>query len=138
MTSRDFLQMCVYLSNTARESGATPVLYNPAWANIDGRPDEELQNTLTEAYKRAAYENDAILINAGDAWVFVYNAIPGLSLYAQDGFHPNNEGAFLTACVFAATLFDLHITDIPQDNRYSGSNAQALAQAAWDFVNLAP
>ncbi|MCL2376730.1 MAG: SGNH/GDSL hydrolase family protein [Defluviitaleaceae bacterium] len=127
------------LSVAAKESGAMPVLYNPAWANIDGKPDEKLQNILTAAYKQAAHENDAILVNAGDAWVYAYNAIPNLSLYAEDMFHANDAGAFLTACVFAATLFDLRIDDISQnDNHYSDSNATLLAQAAWDFVQTTP
>jgi len=124
------------LCDAAKENGAIPVLYNPAWANIDGQPDEETQNILTAAYKQAADENDAILVNAGDAWVYAYNTIPNLSLYAEDMLHANDAGAFLTACVFAATLFDLHITDVRQnDNHYSGGNATTLAQAAWDFAN---
>jgi len=126
------------LSNAARESGAIPVLYNSAWATTDGQPDEESLKFSTEVYKRAAEENDAILVNAADAWIHAYETIPEISLYTRfdpRGPHANNAGAFMTACVFAATLFDLHIEDIPKDNRYGGSDAIALAQAAWEFVH---
>ncbi|MCL2578900.1 MAG: hypothetical protein FWE32_02595 [Oscillospiraceae bacterium] len=108
-----FLDDVRVFSEQIREYGAEPVLYSPAWANINGRPDEELQNILTQAHRRAADENGIILVNAGDAWVYAYRAIPGVSLYARDRIHANHAGAFLSACVFAATLFDLRVEDIP-------------------------
>ena len=112
-----FLNDIRIFSDQIRENGAIPVLYSPGWANINLRPDEELQMILTEAHKQAAYENDIILINAGDAWVHAYrNNIQGLSLYARDGIHANHSGAFLTASVFMATLFDLNVENIPAGN----------------------
>lgn len=104
-----FLSDISIFSEEIRRNGAIPVLYSPAWANINGWPDEELQSSLTQAHKQAAYENDLILVNAGDAWVYAYKTVPGLSLYARDGMHANHAGAFLTASVFAAVLFDLHV-----------------------------
>jgi len=111
-----FLSDIRIFSERIRENGAIPVLYSPAWANVNGQPDEELQHFLTQAHRQAAYENDAILINAGDAWVYAYKTIPGLSLYARDGMHANHAGAFLTSSVFAATLIDLQIENIPSSN----------------------
>jgi len=108
-----------------REHGATPVLYSTMWMSVDGRPNEELHSIFSEMFKQAAYENDAILVNVGDAWVYVYRAIPSISLYARDGIHANNAGAFFAANVFMATLFDLNtentlagniIDDIPMLN----------------------
>jgi len=129
-----FLADIRVLSDAARRNGVTPVLYNPAWPNVNGQPDEALQNVLTNAYKQAANENNAILVNAGDAWVYAYRTIPGLALYASDMLHANEAGAFLTASVFAATLFDMQIMEIPGANTYRGNDALALAKAAWDFV----
>jgi len=111
-----FLDDIRFFSEQIRQHGATPVLYSPAWANINGRPNEELQEFLTQAHMQAAYENDLILINAGDAWVYAYANIPGLSLYARDGMHANHAGAFLTTNVFAATLFDRPIENFPTSN----------------------
>jgi len=99
-----------------RENGAIPVLYSSMWMGIDGRPNEELHSIFSEMFKQAAYENDAILVNVGDAWVYAYRTIPGISLYARDGIHANNAGAFLAANVFMATLFDLDIENIPTGN----------------------
>jgi len=111
-----FLADIRFFSEQIREYGATPVLYSPAWANINGQPDEELQEILTQAHQQAAYENDIILVNAGDAWVYAYRNISGLSLYARDGMHANHAGAFLTASVFMATVFDLNVENIPTSN----------------------
>jgi hypothetical protein len=109
------------------------VLFNSAWAS-----DKEHLNINTELYKQAADEVDVILVNAADAWVYAYQEIPDISLITRfdpRGPHPNNAGGFVTACVFAATLFDLHIEEIPKDSLYKASDAIDLAQAAWAFVN---
>jgi len=99
-----------------RENGATPVLYSSMWMGVDGRPNEEFHSISSEMFKQAAYENDAILVNVGDAWVYAYRTIPGISLYARDGIHANHAGAFFAANVFMATLFDLDIANIPTGN----------------------
>ena len=125
------------LSKAARQNGAIPVLYNFPWAVINRQPDVERLKITTEVFKRAAIENDAIFVNAADAWIYAYQTIPGISLYTRfdpRGMHANNAGAFLTACVFAGILFDLHIKDIVKNNRYRGRDAIAIGQVAWDFV----
>jgi len=60
-----FLDDIRLFSAQIREHGATPVLYSPAWANIDGQPDEERQLFLTAVHKQAAYENGLILSKRG-------------------------------------------------------------------------
>ncbi|MCL2588558.1 MAG: hypothetical protein FWD84_04020, partial [Oscillospiraceae bacterium] len=55
-----------------REHGAIPVLYSPMWMGVDGRPNEEFHSISSEMFKQAAYENDLILVNVGDAWVYAY------------------------------------------------------------------
>jgi len=99
-----------------RENKATPVLYSPMWMGVDGRPDEEFHSISSEMFKQAAYENDAILVDVGGAWIYAFRTIPEISLYARDGMHANNAGAFLAANVFMATLFDLDIENIPTGN----------------------
>jgi hypothetical protein len=130
----DFALATRILSDEAKANGAIPVLYVPPNASSNGRPDAELQKIFSEKYTLAAEENNAILVDAGKAWTYAYETIPGVSLYAWDRNHPNNAGAFLTACVFAAILFDLHIENIPKDNLYKGDDVLYLAQAAWDFI----
>jgi hypothetical protein len=133
-----FLDDVRVLCDEARENGAVPVLYSPAWTSVNGRPDEGRLNASTEVYKRAADENNTALVNASGAWVYAYQTLPDISLYTRfdlRGPHANESGAFLTACVFAATLFDLHIEEIPKDTMYKGADAMDLAQIAWKFVH---
>jgi hypothetical protein len=132
--NEDSLKAIRILCDEARVNGVIPVLFVPLSAKNNGQPDAGRQKIFTEAYSQAAEENNIILVDVGEAWLYAYKTIPGISLYTWDGIHPNNAGAFLTACVFAAVLFDLHIEDIPEDNLYKGSDALDLAQAAWDFV----
>jgi len=100
-------------SEIVRENGAIPVLYYPMWMGVDGQPNEELHTIFSEMFKQAAYENDIILTNIGDVWVYAHRTIQGISLYARDGIHANHEGAFLATSVFMATLFDLQVENIP-------------------------
>jgi hypothetical protein len=125
----EFLNTIRLLSDVAREHGTATVLFNPAVADIDR------QKIYTGAYLRASVENNVVLVNAGDAWIYAYQAIPDISLYAWDGIHANSAGAFLTACVFAATLFELQIEDIPNNSLYKGRDALSLAKTAWEFVH---
>ena len=131
----EFMQDIRMLCVAAKASGAAAVLYNPAWAHIDGEPDTDRQRQYTEAYAAAAKENGALLVNAGDAWVYAYRKLDGLSLYQSNDYHATTEGAYLTACVFASTLLDLHIKDVDTDNLYCGKNALPLGLAAWEFVS---
>ena len=129
----EFLSNIELLCEEARKSGAIPVLFNPAWANIDKKPAKDYQAQLTAAYEKATKIHGAILVNAGEAWVYAYDKHPDLKLYADD-VHANNAGAYLTACVFVSTLFDLHIKDICENNTYHGDDALRLGQAAWEYV----
>ena len=127
-----FLENVQALSDEARNRGVIPVLLNTAWT-----ADKENLSIATDSYKRVADELDIVLVNAADAWAHAYQEIPEVSLITKfdpRGPHPSKAGGFLTACVFAATLFDLHVEEIPKDNHYKGSDAIELAQIAWDFV----
>jgi len=128
-----FVEDIKELCDAAKHSGAIPVLYNPAWPNNDGIPDEREQYKQTRPYLAAAKQNDAVLVNAGDAWVYAYRTVPDISLYKHNDFHANNAGAYLTACVFVSTLFGLQVKDIAPDNLYHGEDALALGRAAWEF-----
>ena len=82
-----FLSTIRILCDEAKEYGVIPVLYNPSGVNIERQPESERQRIYSEAYIKAAEENDAILVNAGEAWAYAYNTLPGISLYAWDGMH---------------------------------------------------
>ena len=138
--TEEFFNDVKALCDLAKQYAVKPILYNPAWVNIKDEngnpmPDEDTQQFFTEAYEKAAEDNGAVLVNAGDAWVYQYRVNPQSDLYkAVDDYHANDEGAYLTACVFASTLFNLHIKDEDKGNIYKGNNSIALGQSAWEFV----
>lgn len=132
----DFYSDVEKLCEEARKAGVIPVLYNPAFRYSDEWPDKEYQILLTSAHERAAKMNDALFINAADAWVYAYDKYPGLDLFKPGDYHASNAGAYLTACVFVSTLFNLHVKDnIAEIGVYNGDDAIGLGQAAWEFVS---
>lgn len=102
------------LVEKVREAGAEPVLYmtwgRRDWdkANRELLPDfETMQQKLSDAYRQAAARNRAHLAPVGEAWrkVRAADAMLGRALYQDDGSHPSDAGAFVTACVFYRVLF---------------------------------
>ena|GEM_PF-5598623 len=133
--TRYFLNDVKKLCEEARAQGTIPVLYSPGFAHLaDNSPDREYQTAATAAHCQAAQENDALLINAGDAWVYAHQKMPDLLLYEDETGHATPAGAYLTACVAVSTLFGFHVKDIPAQKLYHGSIALELGQAAWEFV----
>jgi len=135
------------LCDAARDNGTVPVIFNPAWPMLDdGTPDEAYQAQLTALYEKAAKANNAILVNAGDAWVYAYNKLPDIMLYLSTwDYHANFKGAYLTACTIVAALFDIHVTDLLDSSSmesrkktrcFESIHGQSLdlAQAAWEYV----
>jgi hypothetical protein len=127
------------LCNAAVENGAIPVLYDFAGIAAHGKPDEERLSISINAYRQAANSNNAILVRAAEAWVYAYQAMPEISLYTRfdpRGLNPSRAGGFMSACVFAAEVFGIQVTQMPKGSIYTGSDALGLAQAAWDFASL--
>jgi len=133
----DFLSDLKELCAAARASGAIPVFYSPSGMRTSGArgPDKDIQAALTLAYTEAISHCDAKFVNAGEAWIYAYDKHSHIDLFA-DSVHANGAGGFFTAAVFASTLFNLHIKDIPEPNRhYNGDDALILGQAAWEYVS---
>jgi hypothetical protein len=134
-----FYDAVAKLSEAIKESGAQVVLYM-TWAGRDGDPQnpqinpdyETMQQLLIEAYTEAARQVDAIIAPVGVAWRHVHRNKPdlGRQLYKIDGKHPSNKGAFLTACVFYATLFDADPTELDFNGALSVQEAAYLRRKA--------
>jgi hypothetical protein len=84
----------------ARHHGASPVVFE-IWP-----PRREPSNhpRLREAYRRLEANHGVPVAPIGTAWQAASEA--GIPVY-RDVIHPNLAGTYLTACVLAATLFDL-------------------------------
>jgi hypothetical protein len=127
------------LSGIIRESRAQVVLYM-TWGRRDRdnttpeiNPDyETMQRNLIEAYTKAARSVDALVSPVGIAWQLVRseNSALGQQLYAADGSHPSDKGAFLVACVFYATLFNDDPTQLESTGGLPQSEAMFLKTKA--------
>jgi len=86
-----------------RGVGATTALYL-TWARA-GSP--MLQEAITQAVMDIANELHSLVIPVGIAWQSVLQDHPQIALHLPDGSHPTAAGAYLTACVFVATLLGI-------------------------------
>ena len=56
---------------------------------------------MSQAYRKAAQENHALLAPVGDRF---YELSESRNLYAADGVHPNEEGTQVAAEILAETI----------------------------------
>jgi hypothetical protein len=90
--------------------GATPIFFL-TWAHREGWPEEGLpdydsmQLQIAQGYLGIAKELNVQVAPAGYAWWTTRDQYPEVALWQADGSHPSDEGTYLAACVFYATIF---------------------------------
>jgi hypothetical protein len=107
--SESFLESARKLCDMVRENGAVPVFYQ-TWGRREG--SEVLENhgwshadmhaLLKDSYVRAAKENGAQVVFAGDALRAAY--AEGVDVYHLDGSHPSDAGSAVVAKAFFDAL----------------------------------
>ena len=101
--SKSFFSSAERLCRQIRANGAVPILF-ATWAYQRGGTKltgkgwdyDEMARTLSEAYHRAARENDALIADVGRR--FYEWSVPQ-DLYAADGVHPSELGSQTVAAV---------------------------------------
>ncbi|MBI9041830.1 hypothetical protein [Lutibacter sp.] len=86
--------------NLIKENGAKPYLYM-TWAR---EKVPQYQEEINKVYSYVADENDAMIVPVGKTWELAMELRPNIKLFDDDGSHPNQLGAFLTACTFVGTI----------------------------------
>jgi hypothetical protein len=90
--------------------GATPIFF-VTWARRDGWAEqglsgyEAMQSQITQGYLGIAQELGVPAAPVGEAWLLAARQHPELELWQGDGSHPSEQGTYLAACVFYATIF---------------------------------
>ena len=105
---KSFFSSMEQLCRQIRENGAVPVLY-ATWAYQKGGAKlaakgwdyDEMARKLSEAYHKAAQENHALIADVGRRF---YELSDTQDLYADDGVHPNEQGARIAAETIAAVI----------------------------------
>ncbi len=109
--------------------GAQPMFFL-TWGHRDGLSSAglpsytDMQYQLDIGYIQIANELNIPIIPVGDAWSRAENQPNPIDLWDADGSHPNQNGTYLAACVFYASLFQQD----PRGLTYRGGLSQETAQ----------
>lgn len=95
---------------------------------------EEWIPLICAQYEQAALAFGAIAIDAAETALYAYTQYPDLALFKENDYHANDTGAYLTACTFAAKLFNIHVQDMNKENLYHGEDALRIGEAVWECV----
>jgi hypothetical protein len=112
------------LDEEVRRQGAKTVFFM-TWAN-KSRPRN--QKILTDVYGQIATELGAVLAPVGLAWEKALDLDVELNLHHIDDRHANPSGAYLTACVFYAVLFNTSPEGLPATLQIEGKFRLDLAE----------
>ena len=96
------------LCGQIRANGAVPILF-ATWAYqkdgaklmAKGWDYDEMAQRLSQAYHKAAQENNALIADVGNRF---YELSHAQNLYAADGVHPNEAGSHIAAETIAAVI----------------------------------
>jgi hypothetical protein len=123
------------LVHKIEELGAVPILFM-TWGHADGVPEagiltyEDMQARLYTGYMDIARELRIPVAPVGSAWLEARSQPTPLDLWQSDGSHPNENGTYLAACVFYATLFRQSPEGLSYRSGLSLETAQALQTIA--------
>ena len=93
------------------------IIFFMTWAN---KTRLETQKSIADAYRELAAEAGAVLAPVGLAWENALARDSTLDLHHIDGRHANPSGAYLTACVFYAVLFNVSPEGLPANLKIKG------------------
>lgn len=84
-----------------RKAGAQTLLY----ATPAQRGEVDKLDATYHGYLEIAHELNARVVPVGPAFQEVYNAVPGITLHADDRVHPGAKGSVLAAMIFYTVIF---------------------------------
>lgn len=128
----DFLDYSKKFCDLIKSTGAKPYLF-VTWAL---KKVPQYQDTITKVYKEAAQLNNCNLILVGEAWQLAYRLRPDIELFKQDGTHPSDLGAFLTACVFVNTLSTKITKKLPNWYFVTDANGEDITLLMEDALDI--
>ena len=118
------------LNEEIKQQGAKTLFYM-TWAN---KSHPRTQKILADAYGQIAAELGAGLAPVGLAWEKSQALDSELNLYHIDDRHANPSGAYLTACVFYAVLFNVSPEGLPATLQIKGKIRLDLAKDRAGFL----
>lgn len=91
----------------------------------------QMEERIRAAYDNAAAETDLKVCYVGKAFSKVYAEYTDINLYFTDNKHQSYAGAFLSACVHAATILDVNPCNTAFTGELDADTAATLKQVAY-------
>jgi hypothetical protein len=116
----------------ADENSIQPIMY-PEWRQRGRAQEGERVQALHESIARGT---KALVAPVGMAWDRVLARFPELELYAADGNHATEVGAYVTACTLYATIADKTPEGLPNLCRtpLSDEQVQGIQACCWEAI----
>jgi hypothetical protein len=95
---------------------------------------ENMQQRLRSGYLTIADSLDAAVAPCGWAWRKLIQDFPSIELFAADNYHPAENGTYLAACTFYASIFSQPAIGINYSGNVSASNAAIFQEVASQIV----
>ena len=93
-----------------------------------------MEQLIREAYIKCGDENNLRVNHVGEAFTYVYENHKEIALYGSDDKHQSYSGAYLSACVHVASLFNVDIRTSNFNGRLDATTANTLKEAAYNVV----
>lgn len=95
---------------------------------------KDMEQLIREAYIKCGDENNLRVNHVGEAFTYVYENYKNIALYGSDDKHQSYAGAYLSACVHVASLFNVDIRTTNFNGRLDGTTANTLQEVAYNVV----
>jgi hypothetical protein len=95
---------------------------------------EDMQQRLRSGYKTIADSLEAVVTPCGWAWRKLIQTYPSIELYSADNYHPAENGTYLAACTFFASIFKETAVGINYYGNISTSDATIFQSVASQVV----
>ncbi|MCP4378026.1 MAG: SGNH/GDSL hydrolase family protein [bacterium] len=94
------------LDKAIKKVGAKTMLFMTWQRRPVAKKPSDMHERNSKTYMDVGRKLNAAVAPVGYAWKIAYDTYPKLPLYSKDGSHPQRMGAYLTACVFYAVIYD--------------------------------
>jgi hypothetical protein len=92
---------------------------------------------VAESYSLAAQDVGGIYLPATQAWLEAWNRDPSLKLYAADGYHPSQQGTYLSALVIAGVLTGVSPDAMPSRIPFASGGELVIPEPAATVLRAA-
>jgi PKD repeat protein len=106
--SNNFCSRVLFYLTWGRRFGGIQC-FTPNYCSTNFSDFDQMQDSLTVAYKEIADSLDAPVAPVGEAWRLILHTT-NMILHDGDQSHPNLKGSYLAACVFYSSVFQKRST----------------------------